>query len=176
MKKKSFIVLVLLLIIPIILPAHGIEVKVSYDSQFVELTCLYSGGVPVRDGSVTVQLSGVEEVFQRGFTDQNGTFTFSPDRAGEWTVRVDDGMGHGKRQKIHIGASFLGPAADRATEKIVKEPMPDDKQDLVSADTEDNGIPFSAVPVWLKLLLGVSLILNISFFMSLWSRRKKNET
>jgi hypothetical protein len=74
-------------------------------------------------------------------TDRNGRFSFIPDEEGPWTVEATDGMGH-------QGSITLNRAAVELTGTAPAEP---EKQ----------------APLLTRMILGLSLILNIFAVYSL---------
>jgi nickel transport protein len=76
----------------------------------------------------------------RGAADRNGSFSFAPDEAGEWRVTVEDGMGH--KGAIVV---YVDEAGEAAADKAAR------------GGSAGGG----GAPLFMRVLLGVSLILNI---------------
>jgi len=131
-KKHTTICLIILFCLPLLNLAHGIEHKLLDNGVGVEV--FYLDGTPMSDCDVEVFAPGdTENPFQRGQMDQNGRFVFSPDEKGNWTVIVDDGMGH------------------RATIKVVV-----DKE--MKAGTKESG----QLAMWQKIAMVLSLIFGLT--------------
>lgn len=166
---KQTTLAIFLLFFASLLWGHGVDFSVGqrYPAVFVQVEYAGGGG-SLAHGDVAVLFNNDVEAYQRGRTDKNGTFSFCPDKPGQWTVTVDDGTGHRGKTVITIGADFFQPAptAVTATE-------PDETQQ--TADTgEKKTAPPSLCCYLLKILLGVGLILLITVIL----RRLKtpNET
>ncbi len=71
--------------------------------------------------------------FQSGVTDKNGCFVFYPDRAGKWKIEVNDGMGHGIIKEIEISEDLI-PKVETT----------------------------SQLPLWKKILYGISIIFGFT--------------
>jgi nickel transport protein len=116
--------------------AHGVEAEPSFAPASV-VRFWYSTGEPMAYADVKVfapASPAVETI--AGWTDRNGCFSFVPDEAGEWRVEAEDGLGH--RGVIAINA----------------------EKDS-SGGTEKNSASGGGGPLWLRVILGLSLILNI---------------
>jgi nickel transport protein len=88
----------------------------------------------------------VEHQYAR--TDQHGKFVFCPDTAGQWVVKVNDGMGHAQQATIMVKPETTsGPAA-------IPEPP--------AATTAGPG----SMATGIKAVAGLSLIFNavLGFF------------
>jgi nickel transport protein len=127
------------LLFPIGLAAHGVEVSlVTGETEFGGETVrfMYSTGEEMSFAVIRIfapSRPGVETL--QSLTDRNGYFSFIPDEAGEWLVSAEDDMGHRGEIRINVGASGnAGAAASGRTGKA---------------------------PLVLRLILGLSLILNI---------------
>jgi nickel transport protein len=82
------------------LHAHGVQGRI--DSGAVVVSAAYDSGEPVRYAKVTISGPDSKVAFQSGNTDRNGRFSFSPDVPGEWTVVVDDGIGHRLKMDVQV--------------------------------------------------------------------------
>jgi nickel transport protein len=125
------------LLFPAGLAAHGVEVSlVTGETEFGGETVrfMYSTGEEMSFAVIRVfapSRPGVETL--QSLTDRNGYFSFVPDEAGEWLVSAEDDMGHRGEIRINAGASG-------------------------KAGAEVSG---GKAPLILRLILGLSLILNI---------------
>ena len=63
----------------------------------------YDDGMPMSHAEVKIFSPGDGKIeYQSGCADKNGCFVFFPDEAGEWTMMVNDGMGHGVVTKVDV--------------------------------------------------------------------------
>jgi len=116
--------------------AHDLDITVQRSSPVVVVQATYYGHDPAVFAKVAVYSpSRKQQEYQRGQTDLNGTFSFVPREAGEWTVIVDDEGGH--REKITVNV-----AGESAAEPARAAP--------------------AAQPLWQKLVTGLSLILGLA--------------
>lgn len=65
--------------------SEGKGVEVQYDDQTPLAYCDVDIFSPARN----------DQPFQKGITDPHGRFMFFPDCPGTWTIKVNDGLGHG---------------------------------------------------------------------------------
>ncbi len=74
---------------------HGVSHVMLRDAYGIKV--FYEDGNPLEFADIQIFQPGETEVeFQLGMTDENGVFMFRPDTSGLWTVKVSDGLGHGK--------------------------------------------------------------------------------
>jgi len=156
MKYKYFLSIILLFASAGLLLGHGVHVEVKQFSPLILVTSGYSAANPLKDASVSVFAPGEEEIFQNGRTDKCGVFSFKPDRAGAWKFVVDDEMGHKKETIIEINEAFF-----------TKTPP----QSSGNSSAQQPAV-FCALPISLKLLIGLSLIFGIFGIFSLIKARK----
>ena len=98
----------------------------------------FSSGEPIAYGEVLIYAPGNDKVeFQNGRTDQNGVFSFLPDRPGIWKVEVEGGLGH----KLFFDVDVAESNGNMLAGKTKKNP-------LQASNT-------------IKVLLGISLIFNL---------------
>jgi nickel transport protein len=118
--------------------AHGVEVydiSGSADKPVATVHFTYSTGEPMAFTKVKVYPPAhPEQEILLSLTDRNGLFSFTPDEPGEWRVEAADGMGH-------QGSITLQSSAHEA-----------------QAPEKTAG---GKVPLLLRMILGLSLILNI---------------
>lgn len=129
---------------------HGIEISVGKKYPCVFLKVDYQGGNTMTHVDVSVFFEKKE--YQKGNTDKNGVFSFCPDQTGKWIVIVDDLMGHRKRVEIIINNEFLNP--------------PTKNNDLKPVITKKDACCYL-----LKIVLGVLLILGITFILYRWKKK-----
>ncbi len=88
------------------------------------------------------------KIFAEGKTDKMGRILFMPDRKGKWKIEVDDGLGHGFIKVFNI---------EKQKEHIVSQ-----KENF---------------PFYLKLIVGVSLIIGFTgIFFYIMARKKYAHT
>ncbi|MBS1272171.1 MAG: hypothetical protein MAGBODY4_01310 [Candidatus Marinimicrobia bacterium] len=122
----------LLAFFPISTWAHGVEYSVFNEGVGIEAR--YKDGTPIAFSDVSLYRPGnTGAVFQQGMTDKHGRFMFAPDTAGQWTIEVDDGMGHGLIKEITVSEA------------------------LNLSDVSHHGMAR-----WQEILVGVSIILGIT--------------
>jgi len=119
--------------------AHGVGIKVVEQSPFIKTESSYSAEEPLANAQALVFSPGdKEKEFQRGRTDTYGFFVFIPDQAGDWRFEVDDEMGHRKEIVIPVTEEFL------------------------KGDTFGDQGDKTVVPAYIKIILGLSLIIGIT--------------
>lgn len=125
--------------------AHGVEYQI--DPGGLTITVWYEGlkSTPMSNAFVKVFAPGENAEFQKGRTDRNGRFSFFPDRPGKWTITINDEHGHG----------------------VVAEVVVDEELKPLSQTQ-------SLLPIYLKLLIGVSVIFGIFGLVSFLVNWKKN--
>jgi hypothetical protein len=145
MKRATLLVLVLgTFLLPSLLFAHGVEVSlVTNATDFPsETVCfMYSTGEAMSFSIIRVYAPSKPDVETvQSITDRNGYFSFVPDEVGEWLITAEDGMGH----KGTITVTAEQGAAARA--------IPGGGGTAAAE---------SKAPLVFRILLGLSLILNI---------------
>ena len=91
---------------------------------------------------------GERTAYQSGRTDEFGRYSFVPAAEGEWRVEVRDDEGHRAEAVIPITAEFVGGEREE------------------SAVLTESSLPQGA-DLFVRALLGVSLIFNIAAFVRL---------
>ncbi|MDR1211263.1 MAG: hypothetical protein LBK40_03425 [Spirochaetaceae bacterium] len=112
---------------------HGVETEV-FSAPASVVRFWYSTGEAMAYADVKVfspASPAVETI--AGWTDRNGCFSFVPDESGEWRVEAEDGQGH---------KGVIDLNAEKGESGRIKK-------------TAGSG------PLWLRIFLGLSLILNI---------------
>ena len=98
----------LIVISPVLLSAHGVTRTVKEGKAMI-LTALYDTGEPISYALVKIYSPGKLNIeYQNGRTDAQGSFAFQPSSAGDWLVRLDDGMGHGFEEHVRVDSSMHG--------------------------------------------------------------------
>lgn len=145
--------------------AHGIHIDYSFDYPVAKLNVYFSKTSPVRNADVSVFAPDSEELFISGKTDNDGNFEFNPSVPGNWTVKVDDGMGHRRTSVINI-ADF-SPETEVEEVQVVEE-------DHAHFDSDHHHHHDNChIPMIYKLIFGLAIIFGISgFWYGLKSRKK----
>lgn len=156
--KRLSVAAVFLAVPAALLFAHGLILKTDLHPPAVVVSASFDGGgVPAFAAATVFGPDASESPYQSGRADASGRFAFLPDRAGEWSVLIDDEMGHRRRATIVIDADFLAG----------KESVPE-KSETASEKPE----PPAGLPNSLKLLMGLCLIFGFTgIFMGLKARR-----
>jgi len=114
----------------------------------VVVTAQYENGSAMPYAVVEIRAPGSKEPSHRGKTDNNGRFCFSPDISGEWSVAVNDQMGHSFELTVPVSDELvLQKDADTAGKKAI-------------------------LYRYQKAMMGVSLIVGIGGILFWWKGRK----
>jgi nickel transport protein len=103
--------------------AHGVHVAAEL-TQAVHVRATYDTGQPMAQAQVALFApSNPAQVWARGVTDDNGTFTFIPDPAeiGQWSVQVRQ-AGHGAIVSVSTGSTApqgAQPAPQSMAQKLL---------------------------------------------------------
>ena len=145
MRIKIFLALAVILFAAGEIFAHGTGFRIS-DLKSISLEFFYSTGekMSYREAKVYSPRDS-KFAIQSGRTDENGRFAFTPDSKGEWRVIVRDEEGHQCTASINI-----------TDEQLVE----------VKSNTSPEGMN-----IYLRALLGVSLIFNLAFIIKFLVRR-----
>jgi hypothetical protein len=159
---------------------HGIDLSVGKKYPCVFVKAEYAGSNAVAFAEVKVTYENQDTEFQKGSTDKNGAFAFCPDQTGKWTVTVDDLMGHRKSVEIIVDQAFMNPApisqpeTKASEDDVKKENVKEDEVKTEDVKQERTLTTGNMCCYLLKIVLGVLLILLITFIFYRWN--KKNET
>jgi hypothetical protein len=145
---------------------------------FIVVKTTYHGGSALANAGVTVGFAfkGEKTGFQKGNTDKNGTFCFCPDKTGNWVVTVDDGMGHKKKTEITLNRDFFNPAPPSLSTPTSPS-TPGKGPSTESKKEKKTPPPPITKSEWccymLKIVLGVVLILGITFILHRLTKRQE---
>lgn len=149
MKYKVLIIFSnIILLLPLLLYAHGVSGKV--DAGGIVVSAQYDTGEPMSYARVNISAPGAKLQFQSGRTDRNGRFCFFPDAAGEWKVVVDDEMGH--RLEVMV---------------------PIDETKVLKSNQEHGEASESSLSKYQKALMGICIIFGIFGCLLGWKCYKK---
>jgi nickel transport protein len=137
--RTNILVLVIILMLPAMLYAHG--VRGSVENGGMAVTAQYDTGEAMSYAKVTISAPGAKLIFQKGRTDRNGRFCFFPDTAGEWLVVVDDEIGHRLDVDIPVDEAL----------KLKTDQAP--------------GRPTPSLAKYEKALMGISVIFGLCGFL-----------
>lgn len=129
------------------LQAHDITFDIIKSSPAVVIRACYSGAEPVSWASIAVYApSEAKTSYQNGRTDKDGYFAFVPDAPGNWTVRIDDELGHKGNAVVAVSLDFLkgGSALEHSSNK--------------------DRTGFSSIPLVYRVLMGLLFIFGASGF------------
>ncbi len=84
----------LCLLLPAGLRAHGLTAELVPSEQAVIVKCAYTNGDPAAAEVLVRSPSDATRYFAIIRTDPSGVARFEPDEAGQWSLTVDDGLGH----------------------------------------------------------------------------------
>jgi len=115
--KIAVIIMILFTAAPFLL-GHGVTVTAEKRYPCVVVNARYHGSKALVNARVTIRFENEKKEFQMGNTDKNGNFSFLPDKAGQWTVTVDDLIGHRGKKTVTVTGDFFKPPASREKEKI----------------------------------------------------------
>lgn len=148
-------VLLVLLLLPTALLAHGTGHRILEDEAALTVEFFYADGEPMRYAEVLIfnpQDPKIE--YQNGRTDLHGRFAFLPDTPGIWRITADDGMGHLAQATLDVASPNPAVAPEEAHPK--------------------KGVVFqgSAPSRLTGMIAGLSILLNIVLLVLWWKGRK----
>lgn len=134
--------------LPDAVAAHGTGYRVIEEAPVIATEFFYSDKEPMRYAEVLVFSPENNEVeYQNGRTDQNGRFVFYPEMPGKWRIKVNDGMGHAVQAEIPVDSPEIGTEA-------------------IKGLADKKTAPAGTASKWLKIMLGLSIVLN--FFLGMF--------
>jgi nickel transport protein len=141
----AFSLLAAALLLPATAFAHGVEIYDETGQAGVRtLRFMYSTGESMLFASVKVYSpSAPDATVQESMTDRDGYFSFVPFEDGLWRLTVEDGMGH--KGEITLTVSGAGSGAGQGNAAVSG-----------AAPGGTGGVPLA-----LRVMFGLSLILNI---------------
>jgi hypothetical protein len=141
----TFLLLAAALLLPAAVFAHGVEIYDETGQAGVRtLRFMYSTGESMFFASVKVYPpSTPDATVQESMTDRDGYFSFVPFENGSWRLTVEDDMGHKGEIRLAVTGAGSGDDAGNAAAS--------------SAAKAGTG----RAPLALRIILGLSLILNI---------------
>lgn len=149
---KFLIALTLVVLTAGVLFAHGVGYKHS-DLKSITLEFFYSTGEKMSYRETQVfSPNDSKFAIQSGRTDEFGRFAFIPDTIGIWRVIVRDEEGHQANAEINITQDFLN------------------NKNVIPNSNNSTNIFDNKFEIFLRALLGVSLIFNIACFVTIFRR------
>jgi nickel transport protein len=136
---------------------HGVEVFDATDllsdtGAVRTLRFTYSTGEPMMYAAVRLYPpSRPETEVLQGAADRNGYFSFTPDEPGWWRVTAEDGMGHKGELTVNAGGAAAAAVGGTANNEAAA---------ISDAGGGGQGVVVGG-PLLLRVILGVSLVLNI---------------
>ena len=131
--------------------AHGVEVELLSSAPAVAVRFRYSTGEDMAYADVKVfpPSSATTEIIA-GWTDRGGRFSFIPDESGRWRIEAEDGMGHKGLVTVNT-ADIDAPA--------------------IAGSAEEKPVSAGGAPLPMRVVFGLSLILNIFAAYNFIARR-----
>ena len=144
---------VLALILPAVAAGHGVEVSDITGQRSVRTVRFgYTDGSPMLFAKVKVYSPSRPDVtVQESIADLNGYFSLIPFENGDWRLTAEDGMGH-------KGEIFITVAEDTAPG---------------TAETARASASAGTLPMYIAIVLGLSLICNVFAFWYLRGKKLK---
>jgi nickel transport protein len=138
--------------LPAAAAAHGTGYRLIEEAPVIAAEFFYSDKEPMRYAAVLVfSPENNEAEYQNGRTDQNGRFVFYPEMPGTWRITVKDGMGHAVQAEIPVNAPETGSGA-------------------IKGLADKNTAPGGRSSKWIKIMLGLSIVLNL--FLGMYVMKK----
>ncbi len=143
--------------------AHGTDYRVIADNDpVVGIAFFYSDKVPMRYAEVLVYSPENDKIeFQNGRTDAEGRFAFFAETPGDWRVEVNDGMGHAVHATVAVTPREVETADSDEVVEIQKKLSATEKKHALLGDASTG----------VKMVLGLSILLNLFFGMYVWKRK-----
>lgn len=146
--------------------AHGTDYRLINKDNGVAAEFFYSDKTPMRYAQILVFSPENQKVeYQNGRTDQNGRFVFLPEIPGQWRVKVNDGMGHAVNASVTVNFPAL-------ESKSGNTPLNSQHPEVSKGKTPF----FSQASMAVKLVLGLSILLNLFLGVSAWKRKPNRDT
>jgi nickel transport protein len=142
--------------------AHGTDYRLIGKEAVVAAEFFYSDKTPMQYAEVLVFSPESDKVeYQNGRTDQNGRFAFLAETPGEWQMKVNDGMGHAVHATVTVNPiksepKTAGEISGKRLNEVTKKKAP----------------LFGEASMGVKLVFGLSILLNVFLGMYVWKRKK----
>ncbi|MDR3203875.1 MAG: hypothetical protein LBV23_03905 [Deltaproteobacteria bacterium] len=139
--------------------AHGTLWRQEHDSLLLAFFLEYDDGTPMAFAKVKIfspNESAIE--FQTGNADRNGFFCFRPDLNGVWSFEATDGQGHLAKGQIEGLISKSEKMVGNNVSQVAQ--LQPNASDCVNRHST------------LKVILGLSLILNLTLLSYFVVKRK----
>ena len=107
----------------------------------------FTDGSPMAYAEVTIMDLAHDLPYQKGYSDKNGRFSFTPDSPGKWRVVFKDGLGH--RAQLDVVVPPQGPGRE-----IVNEPRPRGAGEMLAHQGLVGGGVFLRTLVGLLAIIG----------------------
>jgi len=144
--------------------AHGVGSREIDPGVTKAMVFLYADGEPMAFAQVQVTAPD-GAVYQSARTDGQGGFAFLPSGSGVWRVAASDGQGHRAERRIVLAAATAAPATGGMTADAPASGTGQGVAPLASAPASGLG------PGWQDVVLGLSLLGNLSLGLTCWRRR-----
>ena len=139
---------------------HGTDYRLIDQEVVVAAEFFYSDNTPMQYAEVLVfSPTNAKVEYQNGRTDQNGRFAFLAETPGEWQMKVNDGMGHAVHATVTVNSAKGEPKTGGN--------ISGDRTDLV---TKKGKSLFGETSMGVKLVFGLSILLNIFLCIYVWKR------
>lgn len=184
--KIVVIIMILFTATPFLL-GHGIMVTAKESYPCVVVNARYHGSKALVNARVTIRFEKEKKEFQMGNTDKNGSFSFLPDKAGQWIITVDDLIGHRVKKTITVTGDFFKTSASQDKEKKEITPIKEETKIREKKKISKKKNPMEAGEKkksassnveWccylLKIILGVLLILIITYIFYRFRKPKES--
>jgi len=141
--------------------AHGTDFRLIGKETVVAAEFFYSDKASMQFAEVLVFSPEDDRVeYQNGRTDQNGRFAFLAETPGDWHVKVNDGMGHAVHATVTVSAGK--PEAKTAGEFLGNR---------LNEVTKKKDSLFGEASMGIKLVFGLSILLNLLLGWYVWKRK-----
>ncbi|MBU1193642.1 MAG: carboxypeptidase-like regulatory domain-containing protein [Proteobacteria bacterium] len=138
--------------------AHGTDYRLIGKDAVVAAEFFYSDKTPMGYAEILIFSPDNETVeYQNGRTDQNGKFAFLAQTPGNWNIKVNDGMGHA----VHATVTVNPESKD--TSELLENPQ--------TRTPKKNDPLFGDTPMGVRLVFGLSILLNLFLGVYVWKRK-----
>ncbi len=163
---KKILLIMLLSTFSLWLFGHGVELQFRLQPPAVLVNARYEiSNQLLADAPLEIFYAQEKNPFQSGRTDRSGNFAFLPDKAGQWTVIVDDQMGHREKDSVDVPAAFFQKPAPQPKGQGEPQAVPQQKPAKAPA--------IKSVSLVLRLVLGVGLLLLLTLFFYRWKKSRE---